>query len=508
MEKNEYFTGEVAALGSEGEGIINKDGITFFVPFCFTGEKVRVKILRVKGNIGYGKAEEILSPSPYRVNPPCPVFGKCGGCQLQHIAYPEQLKFKRSLVENDLKKIGGIDFSADETVGGGKKFAYRNKLQLPVGVDGGGNTVIGFYAARSHRIVPVTNCLIQPGWAKDVIAALSSYMAEFSLKGYNEADGTGDIRHLVVREIGDKFIVALVSPKGKIAGIEAFAEKLKGVFSEYTLVLNVNKSYGNAVFGEKFINIVGLGSFETEECGIKYSATANTFLQVNENVRKILYAEAINEAADDENAVVIDAYSGGGMMTAMAARRVKRAYGIEVVPEASACADSLAKANNLKDKMINVCGRVEDVLPDIMSRENGEKIRLILDPPRAGIDRSVLKAVIAQKIEKLVLISCNPATLARDLGILTGSLTEDENGALKKSSPNGEYIIERVTPFDMFPQTKHVETLVVLSHKKPDLHIEIKTDFENISLDKEAIAERAEQRKPKDKSTYTKHRIG
>lgn len=465
MEKNDCFIGEVLALGSEGEGIINKDGITFFVPFCFTGETVRVKVLKIKGNIGYGKAEEILSPSPYRVSPPCPAFGKCGGCRLQHIAYLKQLEFKRSLVENNLKKIGGVSFPVGETVSGGKKFSYRNKLQLPVGVDGDGNTVIGFYAARSHRIVPITNCLIQPAWAEKIISALSAYMKEFSLKGYNEENKSGDIRHLVVREIGDKYIVALVSPKKKVAGIEAFAEKLKDVFGEFTLVLNVNKSDGNAVFGDKFINIFGGGSFEAEECGIKYSATANTFLQVNEGVRKKLYAEAIAEAADDENAVVIDAYSGGGLMTAMAAKRVKRAYGIEVVPEASACADSLAKTNGLNDKMINICGRVEDVLPDIMSREKYEKIRLILDPPRAGIDRGVLKAVIAQKIEKLVLISCNSATLARDLGVLTGSLKETENGELKKSASDGEYAIDRITPFDMFPQTKHVETLVVLSHK-------------------------------------------
>lgn len=473
MEKNECFIGEVVALGSEGEGIINKDGITFFVPFCFTGETARVKILKIKGNIGYGKAEEIITPSPYRVTPPCPVFGKCGGCQLQHIAYEKQLEFKRFLVQNNLKKIGGIDFPVDEAISGGKEFSYRNKLQLPVGVDGAGNTVVGFYAARSHRIVPIKNCLIQPAWAGKVIAALSSYMAEFSLKGYNEEDKTGDIRHLVVREIGDKFIVALVSPKEKIAGLNAFAEKLGGIFPEFTLVLNVNKSEGNAVFGNKFINVVGGGEFEAEECGVKYSATANTFLQVNEGVRKILYAEAIKEAVDDENAVVIDAYSGGGMMTAMAAKRVKRAYGIEVVPEASACADELAKSNGLGEKMTNICGMVEDVLPGIMSRERGEKIRLILDPPRAGIDRGVLKAVIAQKIEKLVLISCNSATLARDLGILTGTLTETENGELKKlstggesnkSAPLGEYKIDRITPFDMFPQTKHVETLVVLSH--------------------------------------------
>jgi len=472
MEKNDLFVGEVLSLGTEGEGIIKEGGITFFVPFCYIGEKVRVRALKIKGVIGYGRVEEVLTPSPYRVEPPCPVFGKCGGCQLQHISYEKQLEFKRGLVSDCLKKIGGISFPVDETVSGGKSFSYRNKLQIPVGVDGEGKTAIGFYAARSHRIIPVENCFLQPSWAGKAISALKNYMDENGLAGYNEATRFGDVRHLVIRQIGDRFIITVVSPRKKLASADKLINSFKGIFKEFTLLLNVNNSTGNAVFGDDFITLYGDGAFEAEEEGIKYSATANTFLQVNEGVRKKLYAEAV-DSLGGENAVVIDAYSGGGMMTAMAAIRAQRAYGIEVVAAASACANALAKANGLSDKMINVCGRVEDVLPQIMAAEKDKKIRLILDPPRAGVDRGVLKAVAAARIEKVVMISCNPATLARDLGILTGSLTE-ENGELKRAeavggdknpSPCGGYKIERVTPFDMFPQTKHVETLVVLSRK-------------------------------------------
>lgn len=452
------------SLGSEGEGIVKAEGITFFVPLCLKGEKVQVKALKIKGNIGYGKAEKILSASPYRAEPRCPVFGKCGGCNLQHMSYSYQLEFKRKLVEDCLKKIGNISFPVDGAERGEKEWEYRNKLQLPVGIGADGKTAIGFYAERSHRIVPVEKCFIHPDWAEKITRALREYMEKYSLKGYDEETGAGDIRHLVVRRIGGRFIVTLVTPLKRLKGIEYFAEKLSAV-GEFTLSLNVNAKMTNAVMSDEFIHIVGDGAYSAEECGVKYKATADTFLQVNEGVRKKLYDRAVECTVDGGDCVVIDAYSGGGLMTAMAAARCSRAYGIEIVPKATECANALARDNGLKDKMINICGRVEDVLPEIMGRERGKKIRLILDPPRAGIDRGVLKAIIAAEIEKLTLISCNPATLARDLGILTGCLTEGENGALIKGEGGGAYSIERVTPFDMFPQTKHIETLVTLAHK-------------------------------------------
>jgi len=476
MEKNTVFTGEVISLGSEGEGIIKAENTTFFVPLCLPGEVVQVKALKIKGSIGYGKVEKILSASPDRALPRCPVFGKCGGCNLQHMNYAAQLLFKRSLVSDCLKKIGNISFPVDEAQPCKSEWEYRNKLQMPVGVNAEGKTVIGFYAERSHRIVPVERCFIHPLWAKKIADALYDYMEKYSLKGYSEEDGKGDVRHLVVRSIGGRFIITLVTPRSRLAGIDYFAQKLSEI-GEFTLSLNINAAKSNVVFGEKFIHIVGNGEYSANECGVEYKATAETFLQVNEDVRKKLYSRAVEEVTGGGDCVVIDAYSGGGLMTAMAAKNCSRAYGIEIVPKATECATALAEANGLKEKMINICGRVEDILPQIMEREKGEKIRLILDPPRAGIDRGVLKAIIAAKIERLVLISCNPATLARDLGILTGSLTECENGELKKSEPVGEYKIEQITPFDMFPQTKHVETLVVLSHKKTDSHIEVESDF-------------------------------
>lgn len=464
MRKNETFIGEAVSLGSNGEGVVQKDGYTFFVPYLIDGETAEIKVLKVKDNVGFGRVENILKSSPARVIPRCDVFEKCGGCQLQHLTYEKQIAFKRKLVSDCLKKIGNIDFPVDETVASDDEWAYRNKVQMPLGVDKEGKTVVGFFAERSHRIIPVRNCPIQPEWVEKLVEALVSYMEENGITAYEEEKRKGDIRHIVVRELDKKAIVTLVSTTEKLKNAQAFIEKLRGVFDEFTLVLNINKRDTNVVFGERFVPLYGTGVYEAEEFGIRYMADSNTFVQVNGSIREKLYRKAMQEIAGEGDEVVIDCYSGGGLLTAMIARRCKRAYGIEIVKEAVACADALKRKNGLEGKMINICGDVAEALPSIMEKEKGEKIKLILDPPRAGIARSVLKAILKAKIPKLVLISCNPSTLARDLGILTGSLVETERGELVKSDISiGEYAIESVVPFDMFPQTKHVESVVLMS---------------------------------------------
>lgn len=507
MEKNDSVIGEVLSLASAGEGVIKQDGVTLFAPGCLPGEKVRLKVLKVKGGVGYAKVEEVLTPSPARVAPKCPVFLKCGGCQLQHLAYEEQLAFKQKLVQENLQKIGGISAEVSPCVRSESEWGYRNKLQLPVGEDTSGNLVLGFFAERSHRIVPIENCPLHPSWAEKLIKAFRSFLRENGISAYSEEKKTGEIRHLVVRDLGGKAIVTVVSTKGKLKNYERLAEKLTTVFPEYTLVLNVNDKDTNVVFGEKFIPLVGGGRFDDTALGIVYEADSNTFLQVNGSVRNKLYSYAFDALGCDENSVVFDCYAGGGLLTAMIAKRSKRAYGIEIVKEANASAEALKRKNSLEGRMINICGDVAEVLPKLMEEEKGEKISLVLDPPRAGIARSVLKAILKAKIPKLVLISCNPSTLARDLGILTGTLTETEKGELVKADGDvkeGDYYrIETVTPFDMFPQTRHVETLVCLS-KKSEKHISIDVEFGEsdgqISLKK--LQKELNEQKLKKKTTY------
>jgi 23S rRNA (uracil1939-C5)-methyltransferase len=472
IEKNDILCAVAEGIGSNGEGIIKHDGVTFFVPACLPGEKVRFKVLKIKGNIGYGKVEEILTPAEERVREKCHVALKCGGCCLQHLDYAVQLNHKASVVKDALRKIAGLNIPVPTAVKSDTPYAYRNKLQLPVGVDKDGNTVLGFYAEHSHRIVPINSCAIHPEWTEKLIAIVKRYMSECAVKGYDETTKKGAVRHLVAREIGGKFIITLVTVKRNLPNLPYLVGLLSEEFKQFSLYLNFNDEDTNVIFGKEFQLVHGIGFFEAEEQGIRYEAGPQTFLQVNENVRSKLYRDALKTVCTDGDEVVIDAYSGGGLLTAMLAKKAKRVYGIELEPEASRCADSL-KAKNGLDNMTNICGYVEEHLTAVMEKEQGEKVRLILDPPRAGIARSVVKALLASGIPQMTLISCNPATLARDLGILTGKLIENELGELVKNPAYdgvadgeilpGYYAIEKIQPYDMFPQTKHVETLVCLA---------------------------------------------
>ena len=505
VEKNQIIRAVTEALSSNGEGIVRHEGITFFVPYCLPGEKISFRVLKIKDKIGYGKAEEIFTPAEERVRPKCPVFTRCGGCQLQHLSYRCQLRFKGNVVKDALRKIAGIDIPVPAAVKSDLPYGYRNKLQLPVGVDKEGKNVIGFYAERSHRIVPLSGCPIHPDWAGSLIAALGRYMEECAVKGYDEETKKGSIRHIVVREIAGKFIVVLVSATEELPNLAHFESLLGEIFPVFTLWLNVNDKDTNVIFGEKFILKSGPGFFEGEECGVRYEAGPSTFVQVNAGVRAKLYEAVVRGIVPDGDEVVVDGYSGGGLLTAMLARACRRAYGIELEEEAVRCADSLREKNGIPN-MINLCGRVEEKLSGALDKEKGEKLRLVLDPPRAGITRSVLKSVLESGIERIAIVSCNPATLARDLGILTGSLIEREGELVKNPAYaeakaaaesaasaqtegagesrallsdetesfsgnfgglKGYYHIERIQPFDMFPQTRHVETLVMLERKNP-----------------------------------------
>ena len=461
MQKNEIYQGVVKTLGSEGEGVIDLENARAFVPGCLGGEEVTFKALKVKGDVIYGKIESVVSPSPDRVAPRCGVYSKCGGCQLQHMDYSAQLAFKKQLVSNCLRKLGGIDFPVSDAVPSPEIFGYRNKLSMPVANDAEGNPIVGPYAPRSHRIVSVDNCVLQRGWCSTLISCLKLFMSRSGYKGYDDATRKGDIRYIVCRQLQDKHIITVVAARR--IKLDAFAEILDREFTNFTLLLNVNSGTGNVIFSDKWSVCRGQGFFEGEDLGIKFRAGANTFLQINDGVRTALYSAIVNEVCSP-NAVAIDLYSGGGMLTAMLARGCKSAYGIEVVKEAVVCAGELKEMNDLQDKMFNICGTVEDNIDKVLSDTEGYERVIVCDPPRKGMQRSVVRAIINSGAEKVVLVSCNPATLARDMGLLCGTLKEDGANIIR-SDGDGAYRIESITPYDMFPQTKHIETLVVLNRK-------------------------------------------
>ena len=456
MEKNDIVRTVCVGLGTQGEGIAKKDGVTLFVPQLLPGERAEIRVLKVKGNIAYGRVEELMTPAEVRVRPKCAVFGRCGGCQLQHIKYHAQLKFKTGLVKETFKKIAGLDVSVAPCDRSEREYGYRNKLQLPVGRRNGEN-VVGFFAERTHRIVPTQDCPLHEEWAEALIGALLNFMEKCGLDGYDEETGEGQIRHIVVRELRKKFIVTLVVTVPELKGIDYFLYLLGEIFPEYSCWLNINTQRTNVIFGEEFVLVKGPGFYEGQDGGIAYEVGPRTFVQINDNVRGKLYDRALSFAREGDT--VIDCYAGGGLLTAKFAKKCAAAYGIEIVPEAHGCAEKLREANGLKN-MKNLCGRVEDLLADVLAEHPSALV--VLDPPRAGVARSVIALLLEKKVERIVMISCDPATLARDVGLLTGALAEKEGGLVKAQPPALNYTVAAAEPFDMFPQTKHVETLLYL----------------------------------------------
>ncbi len=465
MKKNEEKVGVVVSLGANGEGVLKQDGTVVFVPFVLVGEKIRYKVLKVTSKCAYGKVLEVLTPAEERVRALCPVFTKCGGCHLQHIKYFNQLKIKEEIITNCFKKIANLSVEVKPTIKGDNEFRYRNKLQLPV-VQTQNGAVIGFYAENSHRVVPIDDCLINAPWTSNVIKAFKTYIEELGVCGYNEADNSGDIREITVKEVKGNLIVTVVSLKDTIPGkdrlIEILKENLKYKFSLY---LNVNDTATNVVYGDKFILLYGAPEYTGEMLGIKYKIGVRSFMQVNDYVCCKLYSAVRDALSADDETVVIDAYSGAGLMTALLAKNAKKAMGIEIVPEAVQCANDLAVKNNLQDKIHNYQGKCEDILPDLIKEERAKnsKICVVLDPPRKGCAMNVIKALIENKVDKIIYVSCMPSTLARDVGLLVGSL-ESVNGEIKRTTEyKPRYEVTLVRPYDMFANTKHVETLVCLT---------------------------------------------
>lgn len=468
MRKNDEFIDIVVDIGTNGEGVIKRDGTVVFVPFALLGEEIRYKILKTTSKCAYGKLLEVLKPSSIRVQAKCPVFGKCGGCQIQHIDYKEQLKIKEQNVVNTFKKVAAVDINILPAISGDSCFRYRNKLQLPV-VQTQNGVMIGFYAENSHRVIPINDCLINAEWTVDVINAFNEYVSTYNIKGYNENQNSGDIREITVKEIKGNLIITVVSLKRTLKNSTELIEILKSKIKQnFSLYININAKSTNVIYGDEFRLLYGDPDYDGEMLGIKYKIGVQSFMQVNDSVCQKLYSSVKDLVDADENTVVIDAYSGAGLMTALLSREAKKAIGVEIIPEAVDCANQLAKANNLTDKISNYQGKCEEILPDIIMREKqkNSNVCLVLDPPRKGCDIKVINAILKSDIDKIVYVSCMPSTLARDVGLLIGTLEQKDGQIVKAQNVLNRYDIKYVRPFDMFAQTKHVETLICLQRRK------------------------------------------
>lgn len=474
-------------FGSNGEGVGKYGESYVYVPFALPGEYVAARVAFVKKSTLFATAKEILKPSENRVVPPCGVYGKCGGCQLQHAAYDAQLEFKRKVVKDNLEKIGGIRVAVNLTVASPKQWGYRNKVQFPV-AEKNSKTVVGFFKNDTHTVVPMTECPLQGKWAADMADAFLAYAEKTKTKPYDEKTHTGVLRHLTGRFIDGQLLVTVVVNGNGLPQWRVFADELGRRFDDFGLFVNFNKAKTNVILGAETEWLCGRKVIQSEADGVDFFVRPSGFFQVNFDVMRLIYDEVKRIVKEYRVDVLVDCFSGPGVLSAGMYQDDVKEYALEICPSSVADANDLKEKNGLKN-LTNICGDVAEELPKIFKKHDGEKIAVVLDPPRKGIDKSTAELLLATQPDVIVYVSCDSATLARDLRLLTAT---------------GVYEASFVQPYDMFPQTKHVETLVVLSHKKPDGHIGVTVEFgeEEGQVSLADIEKRAKARAPKKKTTY------
>lgn len=445
LSKNKIYTADISGYTAEGAGVARIDGQVVFIPGALEGERVRVKIIKAARGLCYGKVEEILSSSNARVAPACPAFPKCGGCDLWHMSRDEELKLKARRVQDALERIGGFSNPPMERIiAEDGRCRYRNKSMFPVSGAGGG-LKSGFFRNRSHDIVETPDCLIQTERANAIRLAVCSLAHEYGISGYDELSGTGILRNIYLRcgDAGD--ILCLVVTK-KPERISELAARLSELFpSIKNISLNINKTRGNTLLGDKIIPVVGDAHWSDTMCALNFRISPLAFYQVNRAQAERLYKKALEYANLKDNDFALDLYCGAGTITLNLAGQCKRVLGVEVVPEAIEDARENARLNNIENAEF-ICADAGEAASRLAARGEVPDV-IVVDPPRKGLDEASRRAIVKMAPSRIVYVSCDPATLARDL---------------KDLCQNG-YTLNAVTPVDMFPATKHVECVAKLT---------------------------------------------
>ena len=588
LQKNDMIELKIEDMGVDGEGIGKYDGMTFFVKDAVIGDEIRARVTKLKKSYGYARVEEILCPSEARTVPECELYKRCGGCQIQAMEYGKQLEFKQNKVRGNLIRIGGfapefVDEVMQPIVGMETPYRYRNKAQFPIGTDKEGNVVAGFYAARSHNIIPVTDCKLGVEQNREILDVVLSYMRENGVKPYDEAAGKGLVRHVLIRYgfTTKEIMVCLVINGKKLPAQEKLVDSLAKIEGMTSISVNRNMKNTNVILGEvteciwgqpyimDYIhlrkcgcdnvriestaetenaegkgNAAGAGNaaergkaaeeedvagerecirgqrekdeFTMTDCAVAFHISPQSFYQVNPVQTEKLYSLALDYAGLTGKETVWDLYCGIGTISLFLAQKAGKVYGVEIVPQAIEDAKNNAELNGISNAEFFV-GKAEEVLPEFYERESrqaggsvsggGEAAAveekdagkadgrsmlhpdvIVVDPPRKGCDEKCLETMVKMRPERIVYVSCDSATLARDLRVLC----------------DGGYEVKKVRAVDQFGNTVHVETVVMLSHKKPDSVINVKVEFGEgegkVPLDN--IAKRAEAYKPKERVTY------
>lgn len=474
-QKNDVLTVKIEDMGHDGEGIGKCEGYTLFVKDTVIGDLAEVKVIKAKKNYGYARLMRLIEPSPHRVEPICPVARPCGGCQLQMLDYAEQLRFKEKKIAQNLQRIGGMtEIPMEPIVGMESPFRYRNKAQFPIGQDKNGKLITGFYAGRTHQIMENRNCYLGVEQNEEILNRILAWMEENSVSAYQEETGKGLVRHVLIRFgfTTKEIMVCLVVNGKKLPAEKKLIQSLTELEGMTSITLSVNRERTNVIMGKEIRCLWGQ-EFITDYIGkVKYQISPLSFYQVNPVQTEKLYSLALEYAGLTGEETVWDLYCGIGTISLFLAQKAKKVYGVEIVPEAIADAKNNAKINGIENAEFFV-GKSEEVLPEYYEKyakehpgEHAHADVIVVDPPRKGCEENLLRTMADMQPDRIVYVSCDSATLARDLKIL------QELG----------YEVKKVRGVDQFPMTVHVETVVLLSKLKVDHHIEIELKMDELDL--------------------------
>ena len=447
LEKNNIYTARIEGYSSEGLGIARIDGQVVFVHGAVRGELCRVLVMKVLKNAAFGKVTELLEPSPERREPDCPYYGRCGGCDFRHLSYREELWAKRQRVQDALTRLGGSDVEVEEILGAADPLYYRNKSQYPVSAG-----KVGFYRARTHDVVDIEHCLIQKPQADAAAAALRDYMRDFAVPSYDEKTGRGLLRHLYVRtnRRGESLVCVLANGE-RLPHEEELVGRLRRAVPDCVgVVLGINTRRGNTILGERYRTLWGADTLEDELCGLTFRLSVPSFYQVNRDQAEVLYRKAVEYAGLTGGELVVDLYCGAGTITQVMAGGAGRVIGAEIVPEAIEDARENARRNGIENVEF-FCGDAAQLAADFAGRGLRPDV-ICVDPPRKGLAPEVIAAAAQMAPQRVVYVSCDPGTLGRDV---------------KRFAEYG-YRVQRAAACDLFPGTRHVETVVLLSKSEVD----------------------------------------
>lgn len=448
VKKNQTYELFIESADRNGSGVGRLNGMAVFVPYALPGERVRALIIKTAKRYAVGKLTEVLQASLARVQPVCPYFLRCGGCTMQHMEYRQQLEIKRAQTEETLRRISHLPVSVETCIGMEEPYLYRNKAQFPVGTDAFGRPIFGFFSPHSHRIIDIDKCAIQQMNVNKAFLTVRRIAERMNVSVYNEQKHQGVLRHVVIRQSQKtgRLMVVLVGNAKRLPKEEEWVQALCGALPELeSLYFCSNTARGNIVLSPQCSLLWGRAALEDELCGIRFSLSPLSFLQVNPVQAEKLYGLALELADLDGTQRVLDAYCGIGIMTQLFARHAAKAIGVEIVPDAIENARESARSNGIANAEF-YCGDCAALMPELLQK--GVDV-LVLDPPRAGCEVSLIEALRGANLQRIVYISCDPATLARDLERL------DAAG----------YFPQRILCVDMFCQTGHVESIVCLSRK-------------------------------------------